>query len=141
MRLYRMRTKTHPDGPRPTVVHADDCPLERWDDPTRGGVVWRTLLCGDRTPTRGLTLGVAEFPPGGTGSLRPHRHAPPEAYYVLDGQGVVTIDGVEHPVRAGTAVYLPGDATHAVINTGPTPLRLVYVFPVDGFPEVEYHFD
>lgn len=134
-------SRSSPPKPRPTVVHTDEQPLERWDDPARGGVVWRTLLSGDRTPTRGLTMGVAEFPPGEAGTLRPHRHAPPEAYYVLDGEGIVTIDGAPHAIKAGAAVYLPGDATHAVVNTGDGPLRLVYIFAADSFAEVEYHFD
>ena len=56
------------------------------------------------------------------------------------GEGVVVIDGREHPVRPGTALFIPGDAEHGVRNTGEEPLRLLYAFPVDSFDQVEYAF-
>jgi oxalate decarboxylase/phosphoglucose isomerase-like protein (cupin superfamily) len=43
-------------------------------------------------------------------------------------------------VRAGTAVFIPGHAEHAVRNTGTKPLHFVYVFPIHSFDEVEYEF-
>ena len=124
---------------RPIVVHEEDAELESWGDAARGAVRWRTLLSGDRTASAALTLGVAELPPGAD-APRPHRHAPPEAYYILEGTGVVEIDGREHAVRTGSAVFLPAGASHCLRNTGPGSLRLVYVFPVDSFEDVEYVF-
>ncbi len=124
---------------RPTVIHEDLCALEAWDEPDRARVRWRTLLSADRTPTGSLTLGIAELPPG-PGARRLHRHPQVEAYYVVAGEGLVVVDGEEHPVRPGSAVFIPGDVEHGAINTGETTLRLLYVFPVDAFEEVEYRF-
>ena len=70
-----------------------------------------------------------------------HRHAQTEAYYILSGEGIVTIDGVDHPVRAGSVVYLPGDCAHGATNTGEETLRLLYVFAADSFDEIEYRFE
>jgi mannose-6-phosphate isomerase-like protein (cupin superfamily) len=123
----------------PTVVHESDCPEERWSDGERVGVRWRTLLSGDRTPTSSLTVGVAEIPPGDA-PVRPHHHEPVEAYYILEGEGFVEVAGREHAVRAGSAVFIPGNAEHVVRNTGSVALRLLYVFPVDAFDQVEYRF-
>jgi mannose-6-phosphate isomerase-like protein (cupin superfamily) len=39
-----------------------------------------------------------------------HRHAPPETYYVFAGAGIVSLDGREIPVKAGSAVFIPGMA-------------------------------
>ncbi len=128
------------DGSKPVVLHEQDRDLESWDDPTRGPVQWRTLLSGDRTPTNALTMGVAELPPGGRQSPRIHWHAHVEAYYVLSGEGVVAIAGVEHPVRAGSAVFVPGDTEHGAANTGSETLRILYVFAADSFDEIEYEF-
>ena len=72
-----------------------------------------------------MTLGVAEIKPGGRASLRGHRHAQPEIYYILSGSGVVPIDHREDLVRAGTVVFIPGHDEHAVRNTGAKPLRFV----------------
>lgn len=125
---------------QPVVVHESQCEEERWEPPAPGTVRWRTLLSADRTPTSALTVGVAEIAPGGEDRLRLHRHGPPEIYYVVAGEGRVSIDGAEHEVRAGSAVFVPGDAWHAVRNTGSQPLRLLYTFPVDAFADVEYVF-
>lgn len=125
----------------PWVVHERDCPLESWDQPERGSVRWRTLLSADRTPTDSLTLGVAELQPGQTEErLRTHRHAQPEVYYVLAGEGVVRVSGTDYPVRAGSAVFVPGNALHLVQNTGAGVLRLLYVFPASSFEQVHYEF-
>jgi quercetin dioxygenase-like cupin family protein len=126
--------------PRPFAIHEEACAFEQWGDARHPRVRWRTLVSADRTPTGSLTLGVAELPPGGSAEFRLHRHEQPEVYYVVEGEGVVTISGVEHPVRPGSAVFIPGDAEHGAVNTGDGTLRLVYVFPADSFDEVRYEF-
>jgi quercetin dioxygenase-like cupin family protein len=35
-----------------------------------------------------------------------------ELYYVLDGEGTVVLDGVEHPVRKGSMVHIPPGVVH-----------------------------
>jgi mannose-6-phosphate isomerase-like protein (cupin superfamily) len=35
-----------------------------------------------------------------------------ELYYVLDGEGVVLLDGTEHPVRKGSLVHIPPGVVH-----------------------------
>ena len=104
----------------------------------RGRIHWRTLLSQGMTPTKGLTCGVATLEPGGWLGL--HRHAPPEIYYVLSGTGIVTLDGKEAPIKAGSAVFIPGMAEHGIRQTGGDVLRLFYAFPVDSFDGVEYLF-
>lgn len=125
---------------KPVIVHEQDCALEGWADRQAGRVRWRTLLSADRTASDSLTLGVAELEPGEAVDFRPHRHAQAEAYYILSGEGTVVIDGAEHPVRPGTAVFIPGNAAHGALNTGSALLRLLYVFPADSFAEIEYLF-
>ena len=126
-------------GSRPVVVYERDRAVEGWDDPSLGRVAWWTLLSGDRTPTETMTVGIAEIG-ADAHAARPHRHAPPEVYHILAGEGVVTIDGVAHPVSAGATVFIPGNAWHATTNTGREPLRLLYVFAVDSFADVAYEF-
>lgn len=124
----------------PCVVHQDDCPVEGWDAPGRGGLRWWTLLSADRTPSSGLTVGVAELDADPAAAPILHRHAQPEVYHILSGEGTVFIDGRAYAVRAGSTVYIPGDAEHAAINTGAEPLRLFYVFATDAIGDVHYRF-
>ena len=121
----------------PVILQEAGCE-EGWDDELHGRVQWRTLFSAERTPTEALTAGVAEI--GAGDQLKVHRHAPPELYYLLAGQGMVTIEGVEYPVIANTAVFIPGNAAHGLRNTGQTTLRFFYVLAVNSFSDVEYIF-
>lgn len=45
---------------------------------------------------------------------KPHYHKrSTELYYVLDGTGTVTVDGVVHPVRPGSLVHIPPEVVHS----------------------------
>ncbi|MGB5871535.1 MAG: cupin domain-containing protein [Albidovulum sp.] len=115
----------------------DDLPVEGGTDPVYGDVTWRTLISADRTPSADFLLGVAEFPAHGVLNL--HRHAPPEFYLCTAGSGVVTIDGVENHVTAGTAVFIPGNAEHGV-KAGADGLTFAYGFAQNAFSDIEYVF-
>jgi mannose-6-phosphate isomerase-like protein (cupin superfamily) len=115
-----------------------EAPQDGWDDPVRGRLRWRTLFSKGATPTEGVTCGVTEFQPGEWLGL--HRHAPAEIYYIFAGAGVMSLDGREIPVKAGTAVFIPGMAEHGIRQTGSEMLRLFYAFAVDSFDSVEYLF-
>ena len=56
------------------------------------------------------------------------------------GEGVVTLNGRERAVKAGSAVFIPGMAEHGLRQTGTAVLRLFYGLPVDSFDSVEYLF-
>lgn len=132
----------HPFPERGFVVHEDERPVERWDEIDGGAVTWRTLLSSDRDPTRGITLGVVDLPGRvPTPADRRHRHEPSEAYYVLHGEGFVDVDGVVTPLRAGSAVHVPGGAWHRAWSEHPDGMRMLYAFPVDAFDEVVYEFE
>ena len=115
-----------------------DAPQDGWDDPVRGKIRFRTLFSKGTTPSAGMTGGVAELRPGEWLGL--HRHAPPEIYYVFAGAGVMSLDGREIPIKAGSAVFIPGMAEHGIRQTGGEILRFFYAFPVDSFDGVEYLF-
>jgi mannose-6-phosphate isomerase-like protein (cupin superfamily) len=126
--------------PEAFVIQEEHCEFEGSVGAEPGSVRWRTLISGDRTPTDSLTVGVAELEPGEPRSFRPHKHAQAEVYYILSGEGTVTISGTDHPVRPCTTVFIPGGVEHGARNTGADLLRLLYVFPSDSFAEVKYEF-
>ena len=127
---------------RPAVVREADRAWESWTDPVlhaKSPVRWKLLVGAERTPSRALTVGICEIPPGA--ALLLHHHAPGEVYYVLEGEGVTEIDDVVTPVGPGTALFIPPNARHRTRNTGPHPLRFVWIFPTDTFGEITYHDD
>ncbi len=123
---------------QPQVRHSDEVEPEAWDDPVRGEVSFRVLFSADRTPTSALYTGLTESARGGRLGL--HRHGQAEVYHLVEGSGVVVLDGVEHPVTAGSAVFVPGNAEHGIRNTGEGPLRFVYAFATDSVDDVVYRF-
>jgi len=125
----------------PAVVEQEARDWEAWPAEQvaqRGEAEWKTLISAGLTPTEGLTVGVARLPSGGW--LHTHRHEQHEAYFVLDGTGVVTIDGTARGVRPGVAVFIPGNALHSVEATSESDLRLAYVLAADSFDDVDYVF-
>ena len=45
---------------------------------------------------------------------RPHFHRrSTELYYVLDGTGTVSVDGLEHPVSRGSMIHIPPGVVHS----------------------------
>ncbi|KAL3461796.1 RmlC-like cupin [Aspergillus heterothallicus] len=120
-----------------SVTTITTLPLESFADPARGEVTWRTLFTQPKTPTSDLSAGIAICPPR-SGYLCSHHHAQAEIYYVLEGKGVVTINGVRYKVESGSAVFIPGDMEHSVENFEDEEFKWLYVFPTGDFGDVVY---
>jgi mannose-6-phosphate isomerase len=58
-----------------------------------------------------------------------------EHWFVVVGQGVVTLNGDQTEVRPGDAVDVPEGAAHRISNTGPSRLVFVEVQHGDYFGE------
>jgi len=50
-----------------------------------------------------------------------------EHWFVVQGDGVVTIDGVDHAVTSGTSIDIPLGAAHRMANTGGETLVFIEV--------------
>jgi len=112
---------------------------ESWPDATRGNASWFTFFSSDVTPTDSMSAGIMEIPPHG-GILEPHRHEQAEIYFVFEGTGLLTIEGVASMITPGTAAFIPGGAEHSLRNDAANVLRIFYVFPTDSFADVVYRF-
>ena len=49
-------------------------------------------------------------------------------FRIEEGEGTVTIDGVEHAVEDDDAIVVPAGARHNVVNTGGAPLRFYTLY-------------
>ena len=92
------------------------------DIPRHKGRFFEVLQETSRTQTAVMTIG-----PGRDGGPE-ETHAGDQIVYVIEGEGVVTIDGREHRAGAGTLVTIPAGANHHVRNPGSTPLFIVTVY-------------
>ena len=127
---------------KPIFINEAELEWEGWDDPdiaAKSPVRWKLLITGERGPSSGLVMGIAEVPPGA--SLLLHRHEPEETYYVLRGNGHMQIDDCETVLGPGSAVYIPPNAKHTVCCTGTEPLIFIFTFARDSFDQIIYNFD
>jgi quercetin dioxygenase-like cupin family protein len=51
---------------------------------------------------------------------------------MLEGQGVLEIEGALHEVRVGSFAYVPAEATHQFRNSGSDPFRFICIVPKEG---------
>jgi quercetin dioxygenase-like cupin family protein len=73
----------------------------------------------------GAMLNLLEFDPGS--SVPAHSHPHEQLGFVVDGELVLAIDGVEHRLAAGDAYQIPGGVEHAAW-TGGDGCRVLDVF-------------
>jgi len=79
---------------------------------------------------REVTQFVGWIPPGRAPT---HYHLYDEVMYILDGEGVLHLEGhPDTPITAGTCIHLPPPVEHCVENTGDRPLRVLGVFHPAG---------
>lgn len=93
---------------------------------SRHGSEIRPLI--DRTTSSITQCSLAEerLEPGQ--SVTPHFHRETEeVYYILEGEGVMTVGGEQRGVSAGDAILIPLNAIHSLENTGATSMRIVLV--------------
>ena len=72
-----------------------------------------------------LCMGLVEIDPGHASPL--HRHNCEEVYYVLDGEGVLELEGENYPLTKGGCSLQRPNEKHLVRNTGTETLRLLVV--------------
>ncbi len=58
-----------------------------------------------------------------------------EHWFVLDGEGFVTLDGTDHQVRAGDAIDVPATTAHRITNNGSEDLSFIEVQHGEYFGE------
>jgi mannose-6-phosphate isomerase len=82
----------------------------------------------------GFKVKTLEVRPGQRLSYQRHKRRA-EHWFVVAGQGVVTLDGGTIEARPGNSVDVPCGAAHRIQNTGSVPLVFVEVQHGDYFGE------
>ncbi|MFU8854508.1 phosphomannose isomerase type II C-terminal cupin domain [Micromonospora sp. SL1-18] len=82
----------------------------------------------------GFKVKTIEVHPGQRLSYQKHSRRS-EHWFVVTGEGLVTLDGNASSVRRGDAIDIPQGAAHRIHNTGAGPLVFVEVQHGDYFGE------
>lgn len=91
---------------------------------TTDGSTIRSLLDLSVAPVANHSLAEATLPTGGQ-TERHHHKVSEEMYYLLDGAGLIEIDGEQRAVAPGDAILIPVGAWHQITNTGGGELRFL----------------
>jgi mannose-6-phosphate isomerase-like protein (cupin superfamily) len=89
----------------------------------------KLIMSPDMDPdVQGFTLIVATLAPnGGCTDLHTHETSG-ELMIFTSGTGKAWLDGVEHELKPGVAMYAPPGVPHRTMNTGEEPLTISCVF-------------
>jgi len=79
-------------------------------------------LAGPVTGLPGLGFAWAEVDAGATSPAHYHKKTS-ESYHVIEGSGVMTLDGREHVVAPGDCISIAPGVVHSIKNTESVPLR------------------
>jgi mannose-6-phosphate isomerase-like protein (cupin superfamily) len=91
---------------------------------TADGSTIRELLGLPTASVRNQSLAEATLAPGQ--STRRHYHLEAEEiYFVVEGRGVMELDGTTAPVAPGDAVLIPPGARHEIKASEDSPLRFL----------------
>ncbi|GAH82366.1 unnamed protein product, partial [marine sediment metagenome] len=80
------------------------------------------LLVSERTcSSKQLTTTLVEVEPQEFQRL--HSHVPEQMYFMLSGNGEMTVSGETCMVNEGDSIFIPSNEKHGLMNTGNTKLR------------------
>jgi mannose-6-phosphate isomerase-like protein (cupin superfamily) len=87
-----------------------------------GGLVKR-LVHPMTTGSKNLGVSICILNPGE--EIIVHQHDFEEAYFVMEGEGVMTLEDEEIQLEEFLSVYIPANARHGQKNTGNRPLLIL----------------
>ena len=101
-----------------------------------GGQLSHLLLAPGQFGSQHLAITLVEGAPGSRQSLRAHSDSE-QVYVIVSGRGRMTVVGEERELEAGTLVFIPPGAEHAIYtrrrsSTSP-PRRRPFVMPTGEF--------
>jgi len=87
----------------------------------RDNITSYLLVSEEAMGAKYITTTLVEMEKGGRQHI--HSHETEQSYFILDGQGVMTVGDEEGEVSAGMSIFIPSSAPHGLINTGDGVLR------------------
>ncbi len=90
------------------------------------GTLLSELLHPEREPLQlQCSVAYARLEPGATS--KPHRLSATELYFIVEGEGVMHLDGESEPVVAGQLIYIPPGSLQSISQRGDTPLGFLCI--------------
>jgi mannose-6-phosphate isomerase-like protein (cupin superfamily) len=111
--------------PNATIRNIAEVPWRQFPN-HHGGALSKPLVMPQTAGSRRLDYRISMYQPMAYVEL--HSHAIQEqVYHVLEGEGLMHIDGKQHVVRKHDVVFLPPEVKHDIANTGLVDLVFIVV--------------
>jgi quercetin dioxygenase-like cupin family protein len=99
-----------------------------WDEPPEhyGGAFSKMLVRPESCGSSSIDYRISVYQP--RAYVAPHKHRIQEqVYHVLEGEGLMELDGKKQVVRKDDVIFIPPGIEHAIYNTGMTDIKFVVV--------------
>jgi mannose-6-phosphate isomerase-like protein (cupin superfamily) len=116
---------------RPVIKPEEQQAFEAQDSPR----ILTVLINRDNCDARRVFAGMSRLLPGQRSPADVHEDME-EVFYVIAGRGKVVINGTNHRIEAGDAVYVQNGFQHQFIADSNSSLHLFWVF--NAHPEAEF---
>ena len=123
-------------NPRPPKAFVEQMARRPWREfPGHfGGALSKMLVGPEDASARHVDFRISRYAPNAHVAEHVHR-IQEQIYYVLEGEGLLTLDEATHLMRAHDYVYVPPGVRHSFTNTGLGGLVfLVVTTPADDEP-------
>ena len=99
-----------------------------WEEPPAhyGGAYSKMLVRPEPCGSKQLDYRISVYQPRAYVALHRHR-IQEQVYHVLEGEGLMEMDGSRTVVRKDDVIFIPPGVEHAIYNTGMTDLRFIVV--------------
>jgi len=91
-----------------------------------GGALSKALVDPANSGSRRMDFRISRYAPGAYVAEHVHK-VQEQVYYVLEGEGVLTLDDERHLMRPHDYVYVPPGVRHSFTNTGLAGLVFIVV--------------
>ena len=85
-----------------------------------------SLMVGEETGATQISSGVVSYGPGT--SIATHHHNAEETMIVIEGEGLLVLQGEEHHLKPYDAVFITPGANHRLVNDGDRPFKIVWTY-------------
>jgi len=99
-----------------------------WDEPPAhyGGAFSKLLVRPESCGSKSIDYRISVYQP--RAYVAPHKHRIQEqVYHVLEGEGLMELEGKRTVVRKDDVIFIPPGTEHALYNTGMTDIKFVVV--------------
>ena len=109
------------------IVHASEVEASKVEE-EGAEKAWIRWLISKEDGARSFAMRLFEVEPGGRTPL--HSHPWEHEIFILEGEAKLILGEEERTAKRETAIYIPPNLRHSIINSGENKLRFLCLIPL-----------